>query len=119
MLDHPNVTSVAIAATWPPGTRPVAILVSYTPYGPDPGPQRFILLAEPLSSRLLEAAGESPASGFTAGAFHLAPTATVWPGDPAGWLGHGWPDGTYRFEIELEGGVRETLPFQIGGPGAP
>ena len=116
-LDHPRSTSVAVGATWPVGTRPVAIrLISFGPSArpsPNPAAVHRVVLGATLAARLQTASGERPGVGLTSGAFFL-PSPT--PSDSASdWLGHGWPAGTYGFEIDLEGGSRLTLPFRIGG----
>jgi hypothetical protein len=123
-LDHPGTVSVAIAATWPSGTRPLAVRASFTPYnagiatGPEPRPAAGteVGLGEPLSSLLGTAA--SPGPGPTSGSFFLPPVKVV-PGDPASWVGHGWAAGDYVLTVELQGGARMDLPFAIRGPVAP
>jgi hypothetical protein len=117
-LDHPNVTSVAIAATWPPGTRAVAIRLFHTPFGPGPGARQEVALGESLSGRVGQTASQDPGSAPTSGAFFVAPSR-MQPGDPAAWLGRGWPSGAYRLEVQLEGGAHATLPFSIGASDAP
>jgi hypothetical protein len=109
-LDHPDVVSVAIAATWPVGTRPLAIRVLYTG-----GPRREIKLGEPLAARIQAAAGDIPGSEIESGAFYL-PRATS-PDDPVGWIGNGWPAGAYTLEVETEDGL-QLLPFTLGSDGA-
>jgi hypothetical protein len=122
MLDHPDVTSVAFAATWPAGTRPLTIwVVSYGPPRPNPstGPSRTtepgqkVTLQRPIAAWLRVEAGQSAGSGLTSGAFFMPSPAP--PGTAAEWPGHGWPAELYAFEIELEGGALVTLPFRIGG----
>lgn len=125
-LDQPDVTSVAVAATWPLEMRPLAIrLVSFGPPHPTPlsrpgsSPARGleVALGTPLATLVRPEAGASAASGLVSGAFFLpSPTRS---GDPAGWLGNGWPTGAYAFEVELEAGLRVTLPFTIGASAAP
>ncbi len=123
-LDHPGTVSVAIAATWPSGTRPLAVRAFFTPYnagiatGPEPRPAAGIEvgLDGPLSSLLGTAA--SPEAGPTSGSFFLPP-AKVASGGPASWIGHGWAAGDYVLDVELEGGARMDLPFAIRGSVAP
>lgn len=124
-LDHPAVTSVAIAPTWPLGIRPRSIQVFFTPFGlgpttgtsADPAARQAIPLGRSLSSRLRDGAGQPPGSVFTSGDFFLPSSTPL--GDPAGWIGSGWPSGAYVLEVDLEGGVRSTLPFTIGVPPGP
>ena len=122
-LDRPDVTSVAFAATWPAGTRPLTIwVVSYGPPRPDPSTRpspspevgRRVTLQRPLAAWLRVDAGLSAGSGLTSGAYFMPSPAP--PGTAAEWPGHGWPAEMYAFEIELEGGALVTLPFRIGGP---
>lgn len=123
-LDHPGTVSVAIAATWPSGTRPLAVRASFTPYnagiatGPEPRPAAGteVGLGEPLSSLLGTAAG--PGIGPTSGSFFLPPVKVA-PDDPASWVGHGWAAGDYVLTVELEGGARMDLPFAIRGSVVP
>jgi hypothetical protein len=121
-LDHPDVTSVAFALTWPIGVRPVTIwLVSYAPprpvpsIGPSPGPQteRPIPPQKPIAAWFRVRADEDQGPGLTSGAFYLPSPAP--PGAAADWPGHGWPPGRYGFQADLEGGGGVTLPFTIGG----
>jgi hypothetical protein len=112
-LDHPAVTSVAIAATWPLGTRAIGIRLLLAPFGPGRGPRQEVALGEPLSSRVGETPGQDPHSAPTSGAFFMAPSP-IRAGDPSDWIGRGWPPGSYELEVELEGGAHTTLSFSIG-----
>ncbi len=119
-LDHPGVTTVAIAATWPTDIRPVAVrLLDFGP--PDAGSSPG-LTAHPPAGRAVSL-GDPVAPGAAIvprrsaghprpGVFYL--TARPVPFAMAGWPGHGWSGAIYAFEVELEGGRRVTLPFTIG-----
>jgi hypothetical protein len=117
VLDHPGVVSVAIAATWPPGARPLAIHLRSSPFpvaSPSPrhGPAGEVALPPPLATWIETLSGETPGAGLGSGAFYLP--AEKPPSDPEGWTGRGWPPGVYTLEVDMEGGARAILPFTIG-----
>lgn len=125
-LDHPAVTSIAVAATWPAGIRPQAVRLFYVgpsdlgPFGrpiPSRVPAHEFDLGPPLATLVQVAAGRSPAAAVSSGAFYLASSTP--PDDPAAWIGNGWPAGTYQFQVVVDGGVPRALPFTIGGPPGP
>jgi hypothetical protein len=122
-LDHPGVTSVAIAATWPPEVQPVAVrLVSFGAMGMGPGssappkarpPARVdIPLGDSLVRTLRVVPSRPSGAGPSVGAFYFPMPRS--PVAMTGWPGHGWPPATYAFEVELDGGRQITLPFTIG-----
>jgi hypothetical protein len=128
-LDHPDVVSVAIAATWPAAISPVALRVlhrglarpaaSGRPAG-TPSAEREIPLGVSLPVQVRLAAGqgvEGVDSALRSGSFFppvfVAPAALS--SGPSDWIGNGWPTGAYVVEIELPDGTRVTLPFTIGG----
>lgn len=109
-LNHPDSIAVAVAVTWPSSVRPSSVALLGVG-GPRP-------LGDPLPA-LATRAGPAPAVrdavdqvawSAVSGAFFLPPTA---PSGLAGWLGGGWPSGTYTFLVEMAGGGRILLPFRI------
>ena len=121
VLDHPGVTSIAIAATWPAEARPIAIRLFYVgppgsqPTGrPAPSATSEIKLGKSVATRLAIAGGGTPGAGAASGDFYFAPTTLAT--DPAGWVANGWPVGTYTFQVYVDGGVPRVLPFTILGP---
>jgi hypothetical protein len=113
-LDHPDVTTVAIAATWPRGTLPRAIRLFYTPADGAAGRQE-ILLERSLARIVRNAPVDASELSVGSGDFFLRP-ATV-ASRPADWLRNGWPAGAYVLEVEVERGpgVRVALQFTLGG----
>jgi hypothetical protein len=126
VLDHPAVTSVAIAATWPGGTRPVAVrLVSFGAAGPraagSPGLDGTdVPLGDWLGDLVGTVPGATPPPAIGSGRFYIpfvVPEDVVaWPGEgwPASWPTHGWARRSYAFEMVLDGGQTVRLPFVIG-----
>jgi hypothetical protein len=121
-LDHPGVASIAVAATWPAAIRPRAIRLFYVgPQGPGPSggpvpsraPSYEVDLGQPLATKVAVAAGQNPGLSVSSGAFYL--TSFTRLGDPAAWIGSGWPSGAYQFQVVLDSGVGRVLPFTIGG----
>ncbi len=127
-LDHPAVTTVAIAATWPSGIRPVGIRLirfggpgTVPPGRPSASPPPGVEI--PVGDRLLDVVGTvtgaSPRPGPDSGWFYtpagLTSDVVAWPGLgwPASWPTHGWPAGVYAFEVDLARDGRVSLPFVI------
>src|SRR6478752_2575855 len=127
-LDHPDVTTIAIAATWPSAIRPTAIRLirfggpkAVPAVGPSSSPSsgQDVPVGEPLLDVVGTDTSASPSPGLGSGWFFIPPGLTsdvvAWPGLgwPASWPSHGWAPGVYAFEIDTAGTTRVSLPFVI------
>jgi hypothetical protein len=129
ILDHPDVTTIAIAATWPSAIRPGAIrLIRFGgPKAVQPRPSSSPSAGKevPVGARLLDVVGAdtsaSPPPSLASGWFYIPAGLTsdvvAWPGTgwPASWPSHGWAPGVYAFEIDTAGTTQVSLPFVIAG----
>jgi hypothetical protein len=128
VLDHPGVTSVAIAATWPSlssATQPVTVRLFrfwHTDPGPLSGPSSNpvagveVPLGATLDDLVGTAASANPSRGLRSGAFFMP---SVTPNSVSTWPGAGWPAGMYTVELDLVDGDHVSLPFVIGSAAAP
>ena len=113
-VGHPGATSIAIAATWPEGTR--ALATQLLRVGP---PVRVVPLGQDLAAQIAVITGPNPGPVISAvsGAFFLATDRPL--SEPLAWTGNGWPPGAYAFQVAIGGGVVVTLPFRIASPTGP
>ena len=128
VLDHPGVTSVAIAATWPgfpSATQPVTVRLFrfwHTDPGPLSGPSSSpvagveVPLGATLDDLVGTAAGANPSGEPRSGAFFMP---FVTPDSVSTWPGAGWPAGMYSVELDLADGDHYSVPFVIGSGAAP